>query len=178
MNAGIHIWFLYMSALEILGSWGSETFPTFFHEYTCVPVFDSENMTMVPYYSNFSTYQSLSRDWSLNNFQVSCSSQYPPPMGEVSTMVHTGPSFPCQQITFSLSSIKVSFHQKKPEVTSLKKMCYWVGFYWCPVSKACIFSCSQECGWFFCWSGFIYDEWPMSIKGTAGVWGLKLWVRS
>lgn len=34
-------------------------------------------------------------------------------MGEASTVVHTGPSFPSQQIVLSSSFIKVSFQPKK-----------------------------------------------------------------
>lgn len=170
-----------VSSLETLCSWWSAIVRTFFHE--CFLAYESQFLIQKIWAQYLiivisPLYQSLSKGWSLNNFQVSCNSQYPPPMGEASTMVHTGPFSPSQQIALSSSSIKVSFYQEKAEVTSLKRMWYCLGFYWCPVSRTCIFSCSQECCWFFCWSGFIYDPWPMSIKGITGVWGLKLWMRN
>lgn len=174
MNEWMTCLIFYISSLKILGSWWSETVPTFSH--ACFLAHKSQfliqkicswHLIMVV----SPVCQSLPRDWSWNKLQVSRSSPYPPPM------VHTGPSSPSQQIAFS-SSIKVSFHQEKPEVTSLKRMCCCIGFHWCPVSTTCIFSCSQKCCWFFCWSGFTYDQWPMGVKGAAKVWGLKLWMRS
>lgn len=160
MNELINTWFFYMSSLEILDSWSTETVPTFSHEclaQECQCL--TQKIWSVYLIIEISPiYQSLLTGWSLNNFQVSCNSRYPPPTGETSTVVHTGPFSASQQITFSSSSIKVGFHEEKLQVTSLKRMCYCIGFTDALSAGHVIFSCSQECCWFFCWSGFIYDQ--------------------
>lgn len=93
-------------------------------------------------------------------------------------MVHTGPSSLRRQTVFSSSSIKVSFHQEKPEDTSLKE-CAPTLVFTDALSAGHVFSVVlRKVIHSFADVVSTYDQWPTGVKGAAGVWDLKLWMRS
>lgn len=129
-----------------------------------------KNVIRVPHYRNFSDI--------LIFIEGLISEQFPsqvlqlPPKGEASSVVHSGPFSPRQQIPFSSSSIKVSFWDEKPQVTSRKRMCYCVGFT-DALSAGHVFSVTPRnvVGSFAdLVSLMINDSWVSRVQPESGVW--------